>query len=323
MRGGGTTAVFTDVDIMQTAVSSIMVPLRLTPRLDGQPFRTQVAAAQVGEVTVARVEDGRGLVDRRRRLITSTDPELFMVTLDRRGPMCAEQDGRRHRVRPGELVFMDTTQPFRIRYEDPCDAVILMVPWASFGLRMDALRRRTATPLAGDRGTPAMVNAFLSGLGEQTGHLPGRSGVQFGEALTALLVAAISETTPDRVDTAVELTDRITAYVLANLDDPGLCVESVARRFAISPRKLHLLFTQRDHTFSAWLREERLQRIRRDLLDPALAQYTVAATAARWGLYDPSHLSRLVKARFGQSPAQMRRACVAGTAGTPAATPLR
>lgn len=306
MHGGGTTAVFTDAESMQAAVSSIMVPLRLTPRLDG-PFHTQVAAAQAGQVTVARVEDGQGLVDRQRRLITSTDPELFMVTLDRRGPMSVEQDGRQHRVRRGELVFLDTTRPYRLRYDNPCDAVVLMVPRTSFGLHADALRCQTATPLANDSGAQTIVSAFLTGLGEQLDHLPGPSGIQFGEALTALLVSAISETPPDRVDPAVELTDKIAAYVLANIADPGLCVESVAHRFAISPRKLHRLFAHRHDTFAAWLREERLQRIRRDLLDPALARYTVAAIAARWGLYDPTHLSRLIKTRFGQTPAQMHR----------------
>lgn len=44
MHGKDTTTVFTDVEGMQTAISSIMVPLQLTPRPDG-PFQTQVAAA--------------------------------------------------------------------------------------------------------------------------------------------------------------------------------------------------------------------------------------------------------------------------------------
>lgn len=308
MRNGGTTAVFTDVERMQAAVSSILVPLRLTPRLDG-PFQMQVTAAHAGEVTVARIEGGQGLVDRQRSLITSTDPELFMVTLDRRGSLLVEQDGRQHRVRRGELVFLDTRRPYRLRYDSPCDAVVLMAPRALFGLHADALRCRTAAPLASDSGTQAIVSAFLTGLGTQLDHMPGPSAIQFGQALTALLVAAISETTPDRVDPTTELTDKIIAYALANIADPGLCVESVARRFAISPRKLHRLFAHRHDTFAAWLREERLQRIHRDLLDPALAHYTVAAIAARWGLYDPVHLSRLLKARYGQTPAQIRRAC--------------
>ncbi|MCL2733941.1 MAG: helix-turn-helix domain-containing protein [Actinomycetia bacterium] len=300
------TAVFTDVESMQAAVSSIMVPLQLTAPLDA-PFQVQVSSAHAGEVAVARVEDGQGLVDRRHRLITSTDPELFMVTLDRRGAVCGEQDDRRHRARRGELMFLDTTRPYRLRYDDPCDAVVLMVPRASFGRHADVLRRRTATPLAGDGGTRAVVSAFFTGLGGQLDHLPGPSGAPLGHALTALLVAAVTRTAPERVDPATELADKIAAYALVNIADPGLCVESVARRFAISPRKLHRLFAHRHETFAAWLREERLRRVHHDLRNPALAQRTVAAIAARWGLYDPAHLSRLFRTRFGQTPAEVRR----------------
>ncbi|MFI1092246.1 helix-turn-helix domain-containing protein [Streptomyces sp. NPDC020917] len=300
------TAVFTDVESMQAAVSSIMVPLQLTAPL-GTPFQVQVSSAHAGEVAVARIEDGQGLVDRRHRLITSTDPELFMVALDRRGPVCGEQDGRRHRARRGELMFLDTTRPYRLRYDDPCDAVILMVPRASLGLHADGLRGRTAVPLSADSGTRAVVSAFFSGLGAQMDHMPGPSGAPLGHALTALLVAAISQTAPERSDPATELSDKIAAYVLVNIADPGLCVESVARRFAISPRKLHRLFARRPETFAAWLREERLRRVHHDLRNPAFAQRTVAAIAARWGLYDPAHLSRLFTARFGQTPAEVRR----------------
>ncbi|MFJ8827832.1 helix-turn-helix domain-containing protein [Streptomyces sp. NPDC102467] len=309
MRSASVDAVYRSVERLQVAVSSIMVPLRLTPRIDVpfQPFQTRFGSAAAGEVVVTRIEGARGQVDRSRKLITSTDPELFVIMLDRRGSVIVEQDGHQDRIRRGELVVLDTTRPYRARYDDPCDAVVLTAPWAAFGLRVDALRRRTAARLAGDSGTGAVISAFLTGLGEQLGHLPGPSGFQFGEALTTLLVAGICETTPDRVGPAVELTDKITAYALANIADPGLCVEAVARRFAISPSKLHRLFRQRDDTFAAWVREERLQRIRRDLLDPAFAHRTIATVAARWGLYDPAHLSRLFKARFGQTPAQMRR----------------
>lgn len=297
--------VYTNVESMQVAVSSIMVPLRLTPRLD-VPFHVHVGSAQAGEVIVTHIEGAQGQVDRRRKLITSTDPELFMVTLHRQGTVIVEQEGRRHLARPKDLVFFDTTRPYRLRYDDPCDVVVITVPWTSFGPQANALSRQTATPLASDSGTRAVVSAFLTGLGNQLPDMPGPSGVRFGEALTSLLVSVIDETSPDQIDTCVDLTDRIVTYVLANLADPKLCVESVARRFGISPRTLHRLFARRGDGFANWIREERLHRIRRDLSDPAFAQRTVAAIAARWGLYDPSHLSRTFKTRFGQTPAEIR-----------------
>lgn len=303
---GSTKAVFTSAESMQVAVSSIMVPLQLTPRVD-VPFETHVRSAQAGEVLVTHIHGAQGRVDRRNRLITSTDPDLFKVTLHRRGTVLVEQDGRRHQAGPGELVFFDTTRPYGARYDDPCDIVVLTMPWTLLGPRAKALGRLTATPVPGDSGIRAIVSAFFTGLGDQLADLPGPSGVRFGDALTSLLVAALTETSPERVDAPVGLTDRIAAYALANLADPRLCVESVARRFGISPRTLHRLFADRDCTFTVWLREERLRRIRRDLLDPALARRTVAAIAAGWGLHDPGHLSRAFRSRFGHSPAEIRR----------------
>jgi methylphosphotriester-DNA--protein-cysteine methyltransferase len=53
----------------------------------------------------------------------------------------------------------------------------------------------------------------------------------------------------------------------------------------------------------------RLTRIRRDLLDPALATRTAAAIAARWGM-DPGHLSRALRKEFGLIAAEIRRMAV-------------
>ena len=51
-----------------------------------------------------------------------------------------------------------------------------------------------------------------------------------------------------------------------------------------------------------WIRAARLERCRRDLLDPALGDQTILAIASRWGLPGPQHFSRLFRATYGCSP---------------------
>ncbi|MFG2497433.1 hypothetical protein ACGFSB_04345 [Streptomyces sp. NPDC048441] len=53
-------------------------------------------------------------------------------------------------------------------------------------------------------------------------------------AVVSLLLAAFTDTAPERISVASALADRIRAYVLANLDDDLLCAEQVARRHQIS-----------------------------------------------------------------------------------------
>lgn len=104
-----------------------------------------------------------------------------------------------------------------------------------------------------------------------------------------------------------ELADRILAYCATPLADPSLSVESVARAHRISVRYLHEVLQTRDLTLSAWIRKQRLERIRRDLAEPALADPTVAAIAARWGVLSAPHPSRALKAEFGQTASDIRR----------------
>ncbi|MFD8032178.1 helix-turn-helix domain-containing protein, partial [Streptomyces sp. NPDC059717] len=108
------------------------------------------------------------------------------------------------------------------------------------------------------------------------------------------------------------LVDRIRVYTLASLGDPLLKTEQVARQHHISVRHLHALFRGADLTFAAWVRHERLLRIRRDLLNPAFAGRSTAAIAARWGIVDPKHLSRALKHEFGETVSDLRRAQKAG-----------
>ncbi|WP_312868295.1 helix-turn-helix domain-containing protein [Amycolatopsis pithecellobii] len=107
---------------------------------------------------------------------------------------------------------------------------------------------------------------------------------------------------------AENLADRVEAYCLAGLADPALSVESVARAHRVSVRYLHKLFESRELSLAAWIRRQRLTRIRHDLADPAFEGRTVAAIAARWGVTDARHLSRALKAEFGVTAAEIRRA---------------
>jgi AraC-like DNA-binding protein len=72
-------------------------------------------------------------------------------------------------------------------------------------------------------------------------------------------------------------------------------------------RYLYKLFEGRQSGVTAWIRQRRLERSRRDLLDPALADRPVSAIAARWGLTDPAAFSRLFRATYGIPPLEYRR----------------
>jgi AraC-like DNA-binding protein len=72
----------------------------------------------------------------------------------------------------------------------------------------------------------------------------------------------------------------------------------------VSVRYLHRLFEDEQATVAGWIRFRRLERCRRDLLDPALSAEPVSAIAGRWGLPSAADSSRLFRAAEGVPPAR-------------------
>jgi AraC-like DNA-binding protein len=83
-------------------------------------------------------------------------------------------------------------------------------------------------------------------------------------------------------------------------------------------RYLHKLFQGQDDTVAGWIRQRRLDHCRRDLMDPAAQTQGIGAIAARWGLPDAAHFSRIFKAAYGVSPTEYRWLHFPGGACTPA-----
>ena len=99
---------------------------------------------------------------------------------------------------------------------------------------------------------------------------------------------------------------RTMTFIERHLGDAALTPGRIADAQHISTRYLHKLFEAEGTTVSAWIRHRRLHRCSNDLRDPALAGRSVSAIAARWGLPDAAHFSRLFRAAFGVSPRDFR-----------------
>jgi AraC-like DNA-binding protein len=103
---------------------------------------------------------------------------------------------------------------------------------------------------------------------------------------------------------------RIHAFIEQHLGDADLAPGLVAAAHYISVRYLYRLFEAQGETVAAWIRHRRLEGCRKELADPAFSAAPVSSVAARWGLPDSAHFSRLFRRTYGLPPAEYRRACL-------------
>lgn len=306
-----------DLDAWRPAVSSSFVPLEIDA-LDGVPFRGHLERTVVEDVAVFEIVATPHVVRRTPALIEQGEGRYYKLSLQLTGPAVLEQDGRRVTLRPGDLAIYDTHRPYRLSFPENNRAMVIMFPHEAVDLPRDEVARVTAVRFPSDQGLGRVVNPFFVELGRNMDQLAGSHASRLVHSALDLLVTMLSQQLHQQQHGAVgparSLAREVREYIREHLGDPDLTPASIAQAHYISIRHLYTIFSEEGETVSAWIRSRRLERIRRDLIDPLHADRPVSAVAARWGLLDAAHFSRLFKAEYGQSPTAYREAAAARTA---------
>ena len=292
---------------LQDAASNLLLPLRVTAPVT-RPFQASVEAAGGGLVRAGVVRSTPHTVRRGLRIVSSTDPELFKVTLHRRGGALVSQNGRQHQVTTGGLLVLDTSLAYTLVLPEPCEVVVLGMPRGLLGPHARSLTQRSGISVPTNAGIQALCATMLSGVGDHLDALCAPRSARLADSLTALLIGALADVPAERVELpGLSLLERIMQYTLANIRDPELTGAAVARAHFISLRRLQQLFQGEERTFRDWLLYERLRRIHHDLGDPALLSLPASAIAECWGIRDTAHLARRLRKEFGCTVAELRR----------------
>jgi len=246
------------------------------------------------------------------RLIRDSDPKLFKIDVQVRGRTVFAQGDREAALAPGDFTLLDLSRPCQVADRgDEHEVVAVKFPHAALPLLHDELERVTAVPISAPqrprradllpRAPPGPAPRGPRPQRRRAAHRcadgPAHRGA--GRAAGPCRDAGTHHPAPCAPGERAGFIDQ-------RLADPELSPSAIAAAHHISLRYLHKLFEAQPTTVSGWIRQRRLERCRRDLLDPALGDWSVSAIAARWGLIDAAHFGRLFRAAYGLPPAEYR-----------------
>ncbi len=296
------------------AVTASFVPLDVS-RVGADPFWGRLRTVDVEPVHVSEVSASPHLVERTSTLLASADPSYYKASLQVSGTGLLIQDGREAVLQPGDLAIYDTGRPYSLVFEEDMRMLVLMFPREHLGLPPDIVKQLTAHRFSSDDGLGAMIIPFLQNVSQNLDRVGGITGprlVQSALDLITTMFASELDLQADPNDNHQLLMQQIRRYIDLNLGQPDLGPTQIAAAHYISIRHLHGLFREKGTTVSTWVREQRLEKCRRDLIDPLLAHLPVGAVAARWGFVDAAHFSRIFKAAFDMAPSELRARTLAG-----------
>jgi AraC-like DNA-binding protein len=96
---------------------------------------------------------------------------------------------------------------------------------------------------------------------------------------------------------------RIREFITRHLHDPDLAPGTIAAAHHISTSYLHRLFQSDGVPVSSWIRSQRLERARRDLVSSTVPVHDIAA---RWGFTHHAAFTRVFRAAYGVAPRDYR-----------------
>jgi AraC-like DNA-binding protein len=294
------------------AVATTFVPLRCDPSADYAPaaFSGRIRSLQLGAVQISEITATPDLVHRTSRPISRSDGDFFKVNLQMDGSCLLTQDGRVAPLNPGDFAIYDTTRPYAMRLGRAYRTLVLVIPQDRLRTPPERVARLTARAMSGRDGVGALLSPFLARFAERLGQFDNAAGLRVADTIVDLVDTLLTEHLGAAEPTAESgrrlLLTRILAYIEEHLGDPDLGPERIAAAHYISTRYLHKLLHDEGRTVAGWVRTRRLERCRRDLGDPLLADQPVSAIGARWGFTDAAHFSRVLRAAFGSSPREYR-----------------
>ncbi|WP_073946796.1 helix-turn-helix domain-containing protein [Streptomyces kebangsaanensis] len=277
-------------------------------------FRARMRLLSLGEAQLSALALPHLDVLRTPRLIRQSDPEVYLVQCVFSGSGRLTQTAGTHEYGPGHLVMVDSSAPMDVTIRampGQWSSVVATVPRAWVPLPERVVRPLMGVPIPSCSGMAAVFGRWVTDLHHRAheftpGDAPTLATVT-ADLLTSLVgrcMDAEHVVPPEARRSTLRVETR--KFVERNLGDLRLSPQTVADAHHISLRLLQQLFAEDGTSPAAWIRHRRLERCRADLADPHLAGYSVRAVAARWGLTDPAHFSRLFRAAYGLPPRDYR-----------------
>lgn len=303
-------------DAYRTAISEAFAPLDATTGA-GPSFEAVLRSEELGQLSVSDISATAHVVARTPQSIRAGDPENYKLGLQVNGYSVVSQDGREAALTPGDFALYDTSRPYTLSFDQSYRMMVVMFPRTLLRLPERPVSTLTARRISGRQGIGALLSPFLVSLGRQLTASDPAVNVHLGDAVLDLLAATFAEqlqlsslVSPETHQRALTL--KIHAFISERLGDAELSPAQIAAAHHISLRYLHRLFELEGHTVNGWIRSQRMERCRRDLTDPRHTSTSVSGIAARWGLANPAHFSRLFKATYGAAPGEYRSAASQG-----------
>jgi AraC-like DNA-binding protein len=292
----------------QSAISESFFPYQIESVRSPEAFESATAVARIGTLRLSRTYVSHSFSGGRLRSNRSNERNAYVLMMVEEG--LVQLRSRRAAVaNSGDLILLNTDHALESHQEKSGFSLAVSIPAPMLRLHYAEIDDWCLIPLPTSEGSCAILRQCLTTYWRAQPALEAPEYNDLAIAMIHLIGACFRRQAGHaQIDSRSMRTHflRVRALVEEHLVDPDLSADTVAAQLGISKGYLFMVMNAANTTLGRFILDQRLERSRQVLSDPATKSRTISEIAFSLGFQDLSHFSRRFTEKFGRSPRAYR-----------------
>lgn len=274
-----------------------------------QSFTGKIDLNRYEKLSASYVSGSNQMVTRRKRDVSRSADDSFLISLQLNENATLEQCGRLAALTPGSFALYSSVNRYQLRLPNAFNQLVIQIPRDVLLAQLPNADSLTGMAVSTQGPFGGIVAEVLPKLVNALDDLPKQAQLSGQNAIIDLLVSGLSTlgaasyqvNAPDQ-----QVLIRAKSFIEQNLVNPELDRQLVAYVAGLSVRRLNEVFQKEGSSISQTIQSARYNRIAADLTDFRMQNRTISQIAFSWGVTNFQSFSRGFKKRFGVSPREYR-----------------
>lgn len=295
---------------LQSAINSAYFPYEITEVAEPQGLSCCLETKNFGPLQFSHLQSNSAYRGRRRKDVRHTDD--FVLHLMEEGSAILTQRQRSVKTMPGTLVLITPDPSFSGEKLGAGQAFAVPIPAQLLTMHFPEARDWGLSIRGSSLGPAAVLREVLESCWRQRNAVSAVEAVHLSKAFIQLVGATFGKDDGQLASfTSRSMRlhyGRIRDLVIQNLENEGLSADFVTNRLGISKSYLFAILKEANTTLGRLILEQRLERCRGMLSDPAMGHVSISEIAFSIGFHELPHFSRCFTKHYGESPRAFRSA---------------